>query len=92
VHGGDSARPIRFDGHPAFGGRDRELGPFEHPLGGLGACCQITADTVARSRRVELGEMRTRIETSFDNAILVFGEPAPRHSAPSISASRSTRR
>nr|WP_271213429.1 hypothetical protein [Rhodococcus wratislaviensis]GLK40533.1 hypothetical protein GCM10017611_74080 [Rhodococcus wratislaviensis] len=49
-------------------------GPSKHLPGELGACCQITADTVARSRRVELGEMRTRIETSFDNAILVFGE------------------
>lgn len=74
AHGDDPARPIRFDGHPAFGGRDRALGPFEHLLGAVGACCQITAGIVARSRRVELGEMRTRIETSFDNSILVFGE------------------
>lgn len=74
AHGNDPARPIGFDGHPALGGRDRALGPFEHLLGALGACCQITADIVARSRRVELGEMRTRIETSFDDYLLVFGE------------------
>ncbi|MFC9835168.1 OsmC family protein [Rhodococcus sp. NPDC127530] len=73
AHGADLARPLRFDGHPAFGGSDRALGPFEHLLGALGACCQITADIVARSRRIKLGEMHTEIETSFDNSILVFG-------------------
>lgn len=75
AHGADPARPLRFDGDPAFGGKDRALGPFEHLLGALGACCQITADIVAQSRRVTLGQVRTTIETSFDNSVLVRGIP-----------------
>ena len=73
AHGADPTRPLRFDGHPAFGGSDRALGPFEHLLGALGACCQITADIVARSRRIKLGEIHTKIATSFDNSVLVSG-------------------
>lgn len=73
AHGSDPSRPIRFDGDPAFGGKDRALGPFEHLLGSLSACCQITAAIVARSWRVSLGEIRTRIDTSFDNTVLILG-------------------
>ncbi|MBU8816803.1 OsmC family protein [Mycolicibacterium goodii] len=79
AHGADASLPVLVDGDPAFGGAGRAPGPFEHLLGSLSACCQITAEIVAGSRGWSLRGFRSTTEARFDNRVLVRGRPGTSH-------------
>lgn len=75
AHGADASRPVLVDGDPAFGGGHRAPSPFDHLLGSLSACCQITAEIVAQARGWRLRRFESTTEAHFDNGILVRGLP-----------------